>query len=137
MRKFRGFAAIVAVFILVVLGGLGAVLVTVFSGQQRSAAFDALGTQAYQAARTGVELGAYQAITGGGCGSVPASFTVGTFTVSLECSASSHTEGGEERNVFQITATACNRAACPANADGVTYVERQIRTTLIDKAPTA
>lgn len=135
-RRERGFAAVVAVFILVVLGGMGAVLVTVFSAQQRGAAFDALGIEAYQAARTGVEVGAYRALSGG-CGTVPASFTVGSFTVALQCTASSHTEGGELLNVFQITATACNRASCPANADGLSYVERQLRATITDKAPTA
>ncbi len=134
MRKARGFAAIVAVFILVVLGGFGAVLVTIFSAQQRSSAFDSLGIQAYQAARTGIEVGAFRA-TGGGCSSVPASFAVGAFTVNVQCASTDHTEAAQTITIYEITSTACNRAICPANADGGSYVERQIRATLTDAVP--
>lgn len=131
MPAQRGFAAIVAVFILVVLGGLGAVLVTVFSGQQRSAAFDALGTEAYQAARTGIELGAHQA-TSGACAN--SSFQLGTIRVDVQCTSSTHDEASQTVTVYQITATACNRAVCPTDADGVTYVERQLRATVASSA---
>jgi MSHA biogenesis protein MshP len=130
MRKARGFAAMVAVFILVVLGGFGAVLVTVFSAQQRSSAFDSLGIQAYQAARTGIELGAFRATAGGGCASVPASFAVGAMNVNLQCAATNHDEASQTVTIYQITSTACNRTACPSDADGVTYVERQMRATV-------
>lgn len=125
-RRARGFAAIVAVFILVVLGGMGAVLVSVFTGQQRASAFDTLGIQAYQAARAGIEVGAYRAINGT-CGG--STLTLAPFTVAVQCSVSAHEEAGETVQVFQITATACNRASCPANADG-SYVERQLRATV-------
>ena len=134
MRKARGFAAIVAVFILVVLGGFGAVLMTVFSAQQRSSAFDSLGIQAYQAARTGIEVGAFWA-TSGGCASVPASFVIGAMKVNLQCTSSAHDEASQTVTIYEITSTACNRAACPANADGVTYVERQLRATVTNAAP--
>ena len=132
MRKARGFAAIVAVFILVVLGGFGAVLVTVFSAQQRNSAFDSLGIQAYQAARTGIEVGAYQATNGAGCAN--AGFQLDSMRVDVQCVASTHDEAAQTVNVFEITVTACNRTACPANADGVTYVERQLRATVASTA---
>ncbi|HEY9381198.1 MAG TPA: hypothetical protein VIQ01_08125, partial [Burkholderiales bacterium] len=133
MRKARGFAAIVAVFILVVLGGFGAVVLTVFSAQQRSSAFDSLGTQAYQAARTGIELGAYQAIVGAGCANT--SFALGALTVNVQCTASVHIEAAQTITIYEITSTACNRPACPTNADGVNYVERQMRATVSSSAP--
>jgi len=132
MRRARGFAAVVAVFILVVLGGLGTVLVTVFSGQHRSAAFDALGTQAYQAARTGVELGAYQATVNGVCAN--SNFQLGTMRVDVQCTSSTHDEAAQTVTIYQITATACNSSACPAVADGVSYVERQLRATVASSA---
>ena len=50
-RARRGFGAVLAIFILVALAVLGTALVTIFSGQQRSVAFDSLGIQAYQGAR--------------------------------------------------------------------------------------
>lgn len=127
-RRARGFAAIVAVFILVVLGGMGAVLVSVFSGQQRASALDALGIQAYQAARAGIEVGAYRALNGACAGTT---FTLAPFTVDVQCSPTSHEEAGATIDVFHIVATACNRASCPANADG-SYVERQLRATVAD-----
>ena len=130
MHKARGFAAIVAVFILVVLGGFGAVLVTVFSGQQRSSAFDSLGIQVYQAARTGIEVGAYQATVGASCANT--SFALGALTVNVQCTSTAHTEAAQTITIYEITSTACNGSACPASADGVTYVERQLRATVSD-----
>lgn len=127
-RRARGFAAIVAVFILVVLGGMGAVLVSVFSGQQRASAFDALGIQAYQAARAGIEVGAYRALNGTCAGTT---FTLAPFTVDVQCSPTSHEEAGATIDVFHIVATACNRGSCPASADA-SYVERQLRATVAD-----
>jgi MSHA biogenesis protein MshP len=124
----RGFAAIVAVFILVVLGGMGAVLVSVFTGQQRASALDTLGIQAYQAARAGIEVGAYRAVNGA-CAAT--TFTLAPFTVDVQCSPDSHEEAGTSINMFHIVATACNRANCPANADS-SYVERQLRATVTD-----
>lgn len=121
----RGFAAMVAVFILVVLGGMGAVLVSVSGTQQRASAFDALGARAYQAARTGIEVAAYKALNGS-CGA--ASFSTDSMTVNMTCSQSGYDEAGQSVPIYEITATACNAAAC-GNADGGSYVERQLRAT--------
>ena len=129
----RGFAAVTAVFILVVLGALGAALVTISSGQHRGMAFDALGIQAFQAARTGIDRGAYEAINGG-CGSGTPGFTLRQVTVNVQCSASAHEEASQSVTIYEIVATACNRTACPAAADGVSYVERQLRATVTDTA---
>lgn len=125
-RGARGFAAIVAVFILVVLGGMGAVLVSIFSGQQRASALDTLGIQAYQAARAGIEAGAYRALNGACAGTT---FTLAPFTVDVQCNPTSHEEAGATVDMFHIVATACNRTSCPGSADA-SYVERQLRATV-------
>jgi MSHA biogenesis protein MshP len=134
----RGFAAIAAVFILVVLALLGVFLTNVFSGQQRTLAFDVLGAKALQAARTGIEIGTFEALRNANC---PASTSVALagnlagFTVNVQCQATPHVEVGPPPvTMYQITATACNRAACPGAPD-VTYVERQLRTTAGSSAP--
>lgn len=134
----RGFAAIAAVFILVVLALLGAFLTNVFSGQQRTLAFDVLGAKALQAARAGIEVGTYRALRSASC---PATSTVALagnlagFSVTVQCQSSSHVEVGPPPiRAFQITATACNRASCPGGAD-VTYVERELRATVGAPAP--
>lgn len=134
----RGFAAIVAVFILVVLGGLGAVLVTISGTQQRGQAFDALGIQAYHSARAGIDFGIYQALRNGSCTTTSFALpgSLARFSVNVACTSTTHTEAvaGNTVVVYEIAATACNRAACPGTADG-TYVERQLRVTVGSSAP--
>lgn len=139
MRAVRGFAAVTAVFILVVLAALGVALVTIFAGQQRSSAFDSLGIQAYQAAHAGIEFGSYQALKNSSC---PASTsfalpgTLSAFSVQVQCTSDSHVEVDPTKPItmYQITATACNRGACPATADA-SYVERQLRVVVGSRAP--
>jgi len=151
MSRNAGFAAIAAIFILVVLAGLGVVVVTLSTTQQRSAAFDIQGVQAYQAARAGIEFGAYRTLTTGGLvaandctpaiiGAVPAtpatSFPLSGYTVNVACSGTAHAEvvTAPPINVYNITVTACNRAACPGVADA-TYVERELRVTVGTNPP--
>ncbi|MCZ7563966.1 MAG: agglutinin biogenesis protein MshP [Burkholderiales bacterium] len=129
----RGFAAIAGIFILVVLALLGAYLVSIFAGQSRTLAFDALGAKALQSARAGLELGMYEAIRNSSC---PASTTLALggmldgFSVRVQCQSSTHVEVAPPAIVvYQLTATACNRGACPDTADA-TYVERELRATV-------
>jgi MSHA biogenesis protein MshP len=146
MFRNAGFAAIAAIFILVVLAGLGVVMVTLSTTQQRSAAFDIQGVQAYQAARAGIEFGAYRTLTTGGLVAAndctPAvigaaaltqttTFSLNGYTVNVACSGTAHAEAAPVPpiNIYNITATACNRAACPGAADA-TYVERELRVTV-------
>jgi MSHA biogenesis protein MshP len=145
MCRNAGFAAIAAIFILVVLAGLGVVLVTLSTTQQRSAAFDIQGAQAYQAARAGVEFGAYRTLNTGGLVAandctpaisaapitVSTSFALSGLTVNVSCTGTTHAEvvTSPPINVYDITVTACNRGACPGTADA-TYFERQLRVTV-------
>ena len=128
----RGFAAVIAVFILVVLGGLGVVMVTVFGGQQRASAYDALGSRAYQAALSGVEVGTSLALNNSACGNT--TFAIAPFTVAVTCTATAHAEGTNTTTVFQITATACSSAPCPGSA-AANYIERQVRATVVSQTP--
>ena len=135
-RVQGGFAAVAGIFVLVVLAGVGIVLITVFGAQQRSSAFDWLGMQAYQSARAGIDLGVVRALAGNcpGNSNVAMPNTLSAFNVNITCAATAHVEGGDNVSTFEITATACNRAVCPANADD-TYVERQLRATVASIAP--
>jgi MSHA biogenesis protein MshP len=150
MFRNAGFAAIAAIFILVVLAGLGVVMVTLSTTQQRSAAFDIQGVQAYQAARAGIEFGAFRTLTTGGLVAAndctPAigagalapttTFVLNGYTVNVACIGTSHAEvvTAPPINVYNITVTACNRAACPAVTDA-TYVERDLRITVGTNPP--
>ena len=58
----RGFSIVTAIFLIVVLALLGVFIVSVTGIQQASQAIDVLGVRAYQAARAGVEWGAFQVL---------------------------------------------------------------------------
>ena len=128
----RGFSLVSAIFLLVVLAGLGAMMVTFFTAQQQSSALDVLGSRAYQASRTGIEWGAYQVLRNNSCVSpLPPLALAGTlsgFGVSVACSATAHSEVSATNGtltVYSITSTAT--FGTPGAAD---YVERQMQVTI-------
>ncbi|MBI4937718.1 MAG: hypothetical protein HY846_05805 [Nitrosomonadales bacterium] len=134
----RGFSLVTAIFLLVVLAGLGAAMMTFFTAQQQSSALDVLGARAYQAARAGIEWGAYQAVQSASgvfataCQPGPASQvlpalagTLADFSVSVSCSATSAVEAAATLWVYSITSTATRGTAGSAD-----YVERQMTVTI-------
>lgn len=141
--RARGFSLVTAIFLLVVLSALGAYMV-VFTGQQQTALqVDVLGVRAYYAARAGSEWALFRAIDPeNNIGPPPAfaacpSGTINTlggslspFTVVVTCTSSDHTESTRNIRVYEITATACNNASCPAVSPAAGYVERQIVVTV-------
>jgi MSHA biogenesis protein MshP len=149
-----GFSLVSAIFLLVVLALLGALITSVTGMQQASGQLDLLGVRAYHSARAGMEWGASQvldpnnALNPASCAPVvmpscPASPTnlsslggsLSGFTVSVTCQSVDTTEGNVSRNVrvFQIVATACNQpsgGSCPNAAPAINYVERQLQASL-------
>lgn len=144
-----GLSIVTAIFLIVVLGLLGVFIVAVVSLQQQSQALDVQGVRAYQAARAGMEWGAFQVLDPNStlnpatCSPVvmppcPASPTnlpalagsLSPFTVTVTCSAAPTTEGNREIRVYEIVATACNEPPCPNGAPGTGYVERRVTATL-------
>ncbi|MBU1968365.1 MAG: hypothetical protein KKF18_04000 [Gammaproteobacteria bacterium] len=61
--KQRGFSLVSAIFLLVVLAGLGAAMVSFSTTQNQGLAMDAMGSRAYQAASAGIEWAAYNVQT--------------------------------------------------------------------------
>jgi MSHA biogenesis protein MshP len=132
----KGFSIITAIFLLVVLGTLGTLMVTFFAAQQQSSAIDVQGSKAYQASRAGIEWAAYnirQQTAGtlwAGCAAVPSPlFSAGalltdlsSFTVNLTCSSASAVEASTTIVLYDLTSTA-NSGGVPGNAD---YVERVV-----------
>lgn len=142
-RYSTGFSLVTAIFLLVVIAALGVFVVTLSTTQQQSAALDVLGTRAYQAARAGVDWGAYQVIqseaSGGAfasaCQAGPTSRvvampnTLAVFSVNVECSATVHAEGNRPQLwIYQLTSTASGvTGAAPGSSD---YIERQMRVSI-------
>ena len=130
----RGFAAVAAVFLLVVLAALGAFMLTFSNTQQLTSAQDVQGSRAYWAARAGLEWG---------IGSVfavadPATLTTSTcttatplslsgFSVSVGCTLATYTEDGGSRYLVQILSTA---TVSGAGVGTVGYIERQLSASL-------
>jgi len=151
----RGVSIVTAIFLLVVLAMLGAFMLSVTALQHSSSVLDVQGVRAYQAARSGVEWGAWQvldpnnAIGTAALPTCPASPThlsgladsLSSFTVTVTCSATSTTEGNRNVGAYLIVATACNQpsaGSCPNATPSAGYLERQIQAMLSKcKDPTA
>jgi MSHA biogenesis protein MshP len=132
--KQRGFSLIMAIFLIVVLGGIAVYIGRVSTLQHHSNALDEEGAMAYQAARSGIEWGVYQAIISSSC-DASLSFTLPltipttpistvNYSVAVTCTSMSVTEGSATNDVYQITATANNAAT------GNFAVERQLTATV-------
>lgn len=128
----RGFSIVTAIFLLVVLAGLGAVMMTFFTAQQQSSALDVLGSRAYQAARAGIEWAAFQVAASPASTPVAAtcatSFaqsslggTLAPFRVAVNCVPTSYDEGGSTVWIYDVSAVAQTGTLGDQN-----YVERVI-----------
>lgn len=132
MRPDRehGFALVAALFLLVVLAALGAFIVRISTVQHQTVSLAIVSARAYQAARTGVEWGVYQALENGSCGSSSLSLTeagLAGFAVQVDCSQSDHVEGTANVAVYTIEAFA--QTGSYGQPD---YVSRRIRATFTD-----
>lgn len=153
-RRQRGLSLITAIFLMVVLAMLGAFMVSITGLQQSSSVLDVQGVRAYEAARAGVEWGAWQvldpndAIGSAALPTCPASptnltpaGTLSSFTVTVTCSATTTTEGNRNVGTYLVVSTACNQpsaGSCPNAAPSGGYLERQVQAILSKcKDPTA
>jgi MSHA biogenesis protein MshP len=143
-RRQSGFVLVLAVFMLVMLASISAYLLTISNLQVQTAAQDELGARAYQSARTGIDWGAYQILrapaqafatacaAGASTQTIALSGQLAGFSVAVTCQAgAAQTEGASTFRAYRITATGCNQASCPGTA-GATYVERQLRISLVN-----
>lgn len=154
----RGFSIVTAIFLVVVLAALGAFILTVSGTQHGAAALDIQGAQSYQAARAGIEWGAFQVLDpnnttttvscaadmpacpgAGGTTDLAAGTLAGSlssFTVTVSCTRTTATEGNLKIWVYQLVSTACNQPLgaspkCPNTGTLPSgYVERRITANL-------
>jgi MSHA biogenesis protein MshP len=134
-RAYSGFALPTAIFLVVILSALGAFVLTISSLQSRSLALEVQEAHAYQAAKAGIEYGAYQTLVNGACAGWTFSpgGTMAAMTVTVTCVSATADEAGVSRTIYTLVSTACNQpvaGACPAAAPGEAYVERQIQATI-------
>jgi len=130
-RTESGFVLPTAIFLLVILAALGGYMVSLSRTSQLSSALDIQGGRAYQAARAGIEWGAWQLLQNPApsCASVspPVDLTgaLAAFSVNVSCVQSgSYTDGADTVEIYQITSTATS--GLPGEVD---YVDRQIQAS--------
>lgn len=141
-NRARGFSLISAIFLLVVVSLLGAYIATLASNQHIGEALDVEGARAYQAARAGVEWGAWQILQapGGGFRTTCDGATYATptsqalaglagnlsgFAVAVQCGSAGATEAGVSVRVYRLTVTASK-----GTLGSLFYVERQLQATM-------
>jgi MSHA biogenesis protein MshP len=131
-ERQRGFALMAALFILVTLTAIGAYLLTISTGQVAAGAQDEQGGRAYEAARAGIEWGAYQVLVVSN--TCPAGLQVrnlpDNFRAEVTCSSRAETEGSRQITGYTIVSTGCNATGCGAANPPATYVERRLQLTL-------
>ena len=118
-----GFAAIAAIFLLVVLAALGTFMVTISSSQQLSSAQDMQGSRAYWAAQAGLEWAlASLAATPTACPTPPSPFAVDGFALAVTCTSASFNEAGATVLIYSVT----SKASAGGSPGGLGYVERSL-----------
>jgi MSHA biogenesis protein MshP len=142
-RTEQGFAAIAAIFLVVVLAALGGFMLTFSNTQQLTSAQDMQGTKAYWAARAGLDWGIGSIVASStvppACppepNATPATSTTilatafdGGFTVTVSCSRASFLEGSAVANRFIYTFTSVAKSA--ANIGTIGFVERSLTATM-------
>lgn len=138
MKKIQqGFSLITAIFLLVVLSFLGVAMVSFSTVQHHGEAMDVMGVRAYQAARAGIEWAAFYVTQSPansptawmGCAAgtpVALSGDLSVFTVTVDCTATSYTEGAATVWIYDVSAFA-RTGGNPGSAD---YIERVISVKL-------
>lgn len=131
----KGFSAILAIVLLVLMALLGAYMSTQLSVGSLSTSLSFRGMQAWFAARSGIEWGIYQLLNQA---TPPSScvanmegvggMTIDGYNVSVDCIPSSQiTEGSDKYYVYSLTATATGGIS-----GNMTYVYRQISVNVTD-----
>ena len=131
LQRARGFALIMALFLIVSLATIGAYLLTVSNVQVETGVMDEQGAHAYQAARAGLEWGAYTVLRNGICpgGTTTIALPAG-FYAEVTCTAyGPENEGGTPVSTYRIVSTGCNATPCTSGT-GASYVERQLQLTV-------
>ena len=143
----KGFMLMAALFLIVTLAAIGLYLVTVSTGQIEAASQDEQGARAYQAARAGIDWGAFQLLrnasgtfTATTCassgsqtlnlGTLGAPSGASSFNATVSCTHTTEVEGTTTVDIYVLVSTGCNRASCPSGSPDQTYVERQLQLVL-------
>jgi MSHA biogenesis protein MshP len=142
-RLQHGFSLISAIFLLVVLAGLGAAMVNFSNAQHQNLAMDVLGSRAYQAANAGIEWAAFSIETSAAASApaadvfVPGSATqlggnLAPFTVTVSFSSNPYVDAMVAASGVQpLWSHLIIASAVYGTAGNPDYVERVITAKLV------
>jgi MSHA biogenesis protein MshP len=102
----RGFAAIAAIFLVLILAALGAFMVSFSNTQQLNSAQDVQGSRAYWAARAGLEWGLFGVNSASACPAAAITLTIEGFSVEIKCTSQTFAEAAATPKLFWVTAKA-------------------------------
>jgi MSHA biogenesis protein MshP len=122
-RTAGGFAAVAAIFLVLVFAAMAAYMLTFSNTAQITSTQDLQSSRAYWAARAGLEWGMARAGTTNaaglvGCPTLPSPLTIEGFTVKVTCTINTYTEA----SILRITSI----ATLGGNPGAIGYVERSI-----------
>jgi MSHA biogenesis protein MshP len=128
-----GFAAIAAIFLVVILAALGGFMVTFSNTQQLTSAQDVQGTRAYWAARAGLEwavvaLPATPALCASTVLAPPT--PIEGFTIVINCTSATYADAGAASGVSPTTIFQFTVAASTGSAGAIGFVERSVSASV-------
>lgn len=129
-RRSEGFALVPAIFLLVVLAGLGVFAVRLNVLEQQTVTSALRGAQALSAARAGLAWASYRALSLNVCAPATLTLTEGAaagFDLTVDCAMSTHFEGATAVRVFVLNV----RAEAGAYG-GPDYVSRRVQAKVTD-----
>lgn len=133
--RSEGVSLLAAIFLLVVLSGLGTFMVQFSNAHHMLSALDTESARVYHYAQAGADYGTYQVLQAGTCESSTNLAIAAGYAVTVQCSAEGpYTDAGNPFSLYTLTATACNAplsGACPGTPDGLTYAERRVTRKFI------
>lgn len=135
-ERQRGFAAVAAIFLVVVLAALGGFMLTFSNTQQMTSAQDLQGSRAYWAARAGLEWGVGSVIASAStppdCPTSPTTLATsfdGGFSVTVTCIRTGYNEASAVDNKFVYRFTSV--ATIAGSTVGTTgYIERSLSASM-------
>jgi MSHA biogenesis protein MshP len=128
--RVKGFMLPMAIFLLVILATLVGYAMRLALLANMGTIQDIQGSQAYLAARAGVEWAAFQVLTPASmqaCPTAPAPFTINSFNVVLTCNRTLAQDKGNTQDIGIYTITSTASVGVVGSQD---YIERKITVTL-------
>jgi MSHA biogenesis protein MshP len=128
----QGFAAVTAIFLIVIVAALGAFMLTFSNTQQLTSAQDIKGSRAYWAARAGLEWGVASVLNTSVCPTLPTpsptELQIENHKVILRCERYTYSEATQSVNIFEFTSVASPIGAGAVGSLG--YIERSVSASI-------